>query len=122
MDGGERHGYESTKRNGQSRRLDQEGLNPRKPGGKKLDLVAQDPVDKRDWLVGEAKKDWDELGTNFLRETGVSLFKQLHLIAEHRLQENGTVALRDMARFFAFYSGGRGFKAIELRSTQKSNY
>ena len=104
---GEKHGHESTKRNGQNRRLDQEGQNLRKPGGNKLDLAARDLVNQRDWLVGEAKKEWDELGTNFLREVGVKLFKQLHLVAEHRLQENGTVAFKDKSRFFAFFSGGK---------------
>lgn len=77
---GDNHGYESTRRNGQDRRLDQEGWSPRKPGGDKLDLVARDVVNKRDWVVGEAKKEWDELGTDFLLQIGVKLYKQLHLI------------------------------------------
>lgn len=104
---GEKHGHESTKRNGQNRRLDQEGQNPRKPGGNKLDLAARDLVNQRDWLVGEAKKEWDELGTNFLREVGVKLFKHLHLVAEHRLQENGSMAFKNKSKFFAFFSGGK---------------
>ncbi|KAF9112814.1 hypothetical protein BGX27_002742 [Mortierella sp. AM989] len=119
---GDNHGYESTKRNGQARRLDQEGQNPRKPGGDKLDLVARDVVNQRDWVVVEAKKKWDELGTDFLLQIGVKLYKQLHLVAGHRLEEVGTVAFMKKARFFAFFSGGRGFKAIELQATEKSSY
>ncbi|KAF9994470.1 hypothetical protein BGZ79_000781 [Entomortierella chlamydospora] len=98
---GEKHGLESTKRNGKNRRLDIEGSSPRKPGGKKLDLVARDTTNNRDWFIVESMKDWDETSTKFLHETSITLFKQLHLIASHRIQEARSSSFKNNARCVA---------------------
>ncbi|KAF9091343.1 hypothetical protein BGX27_002048 [Mortierella sp. AM989] len=102
---GDKRGAESTKRKGKDRRLDIEGSAPRKPGGKKIDIIARDTINERDWLCIECMKEWDETSTKFLRENGVLLFKELHLIASHRLREANSVIYKDNARFFSIYSG-----------------
>ncbi|KAF8970522.1 hypothetical protein BGZ46_010473 [Entomortierella lignicola] len=119
---GEKRGAESTKRKGKDRRLDIEGSAPRKPGGKKFDCIARDTTNDRDWFLVESMKDWDETSTKFLHENGVLLFKELHLIAAHRVRETNSAIYKDKARFFSIYSGGRGFKAMELRQCPQSQY
>ncbi|KAF9292141.1 hypothetical protein BGZ68_010396 [Mortierella alpina] len=107
---GEKFGLESIQHRNKSRRLDLEAKDKRtsrKVAGSKLDLVARDTVNNRDWCVGEAKKEWDELSTEHLRHTGVELFKKLRLISIYRCKERGEDFRRD-ARFFSFFSGVAG--------------
>ncbi|KAF9947869.1 hypothetical protein BGZ65_008481 [Modicella reniformis] len=118
---GEKTGLESWKRKNMGRKVDMEAPPARKQSGPKLDLVARDTTNKRDWFVVESLKEWDEVSTEFLGEDGI-LIKELHLIASHRLQEQPSPQFRAQARFFAIYSGGRGFKTMEMRACPFSGY
>ncbi|KAI7823521.1 hypothetical protein BC939DRAFT_158624 [Gamsiella multidivaricata] len=111
---GEKAGLESGKRRDIVRKVDVETPTPREQSGRTLDLVARDTTNKRDWFVVENLKEWDEMSTKFLREVDVTLFKDLHLIASHRLREQPSIHFRSQARFFAIYSGGKPFNAIGL--------
>ncbi|ORZ27669.1 hypothetical protein BCR41DRAFT_392126 [Lobosporangium transversale] len=119
---GEKAGLESGKRKNMGRKVDMETSPPRKQSGRKLDLVARDTTNKRDWFVVESHKEWDEVSTKFLHELDVTLFKDLHLISSHRFQEQPSSHFRSQARFFAIYSGGRGFKTMEMRASPFSAY
>lgn len=78
----------------------------RNAAGSKLDLIARDTLNHRDWCVGEAKKDWDELSSEHLKHTAVDLFKNLHLISIYRCKEWGADFKKE-ARFFSFFSEGK---------------
>jgi hypothetical protein len=104
---GEKPGLESGKRRNMGRKVDMETPPPRKQMGRRLDLVARDTTNKRDWFIVESLKEWDDVSTKFLHELDVELFKDLHLIASHRLQEQLSPHFRSQARFFSIYSGGR---------------
>ncbi|CAO3572852.1 unnamed protein product [Mortierella alpina] len=119
---GEKAGLESGKRRNVGRKADAETPTPRKQIGRKVDLVARDTTNGRDWFIVESLKEWDEFSTKFLRELDVTLFKDLHLIASHRLQELPLDQFRKQARFFSMYSGGRGFKTMEMRTCPFSCY
>lgn len=103
---GEKSGLESGKRKNTGRTVDPEIPTARKKVGRKLDLVARDTTNKRDWFIVESLKDWDEVSTKYLRELDVTLFKDLHLIASHRLQEQSSAQFHSAARFLSVYSGG----------------
>ncbi|KAG0250182.1 hypothetical protein BG011_008585 [Mortierella polycephala] len=119
---GEKAGLESGKRRNTGRKVDTETPAPHKQDGRKVNLVARDTTDSRDWFIVESLKEWDEVSTKFLRELDVTLFKELHLIASHRLQEQPHSRFREQARFFSIYSGGRGFKTMEMRNCPFSSY
>ncbi|KAF9158065.1 hypothetical protein BGX21_003863 [Mortierella sp. AD011] len=119
---GEKHGLESAKRKNKDRKIDLETPPTRKLTGKKLDLLARDTTDSRDWMVVESMGGWDEKSTKFLLEADVVLFKELHLIATHRTKEAKSSYFKDNARFISLYSGERGFKAYELRACVRSKY
>lgn len=104
---GEKAGLESGKRRNAGRKADTETPAPRKQVGRKIDLVARDTTNGRDWFIVESLKEWDEASTKFLRELDVTLFKDLHLIVSHRLQEQPHTQFHKEARFFSVYSGGR---------------
>ncbi|KAF9166148.1 hypothetical protein DFQ26_008554 [Actinomortierella ambigua] len=110
---GEKHGTESSRHRNRSRVADQESTTTRKRSGAKLDLIAHDSVNKRDWFVVESPKEWDEQSTKFLKELDVKVFRNLHLIAAHRLAEPHSTEFRKEARFFSLYAGGRGFVTME---------
>jgi hypothetical protein len=113
---GEKAGLESGKRRNMGRKVDTESLAPRKLAGRKVDLVARDTINGRDWFIIESLKEWDEVSTKFLRELDVTLFKDLHLITSHRLQEQSHNRFRKQARFFSMYSGGKvSAKSIRLK-------
>ncbi|KAG0233307.1 hypothetical protein BGW42_007505 [Actinomortierella wolfii] len=95
---GEKAGLESGKRRNVGRKFDTETPAPRKQSGRKVDLVARDTTNSRDWFIVESLKEWDEVSTKFLRELDVTLFKDLHLIAPHRLQEQSCARFRKQAR------------------------
>ncbi|KAG0213883.1 hypothetical protein BGX28_003307 [Mortierella sp. GBA30] len=119
---GEKQGTESARHRNHERRADMESATPRKRGGAKLDLVAHDFVSKRDWFVVESPKEWDQYSTKFLAELDVKLFRNLHLIAAHRLAEEHSAHFREEARFFSIYAGGRGFVTMEVRPCPTSQY
>ncbi|KAF9201876.1 hypothetical protein BGZ59_002469, partial [Podila verticillata] len=119
---GEKAGLESGKRKNMGRKVDVELSTPRKQTGRKLDLVARDTTNKRDWFIVESNKEWDEVSTKHLREIDMTLFKDLHLIASHRLQEQSSAQFRSEARFLSVYSGGRGFRTMEMRACPSSPY
>ncbi|KAF9934568.1 hypothetical protein BGZ67_003796 [Mortierella alpina] len=76
---------------------------------KKIDtIVARDTTNGRYWLIVESLKEGDEFSTKFLSELDGILFKDLHLTASHRLQEQSHARFREKARFFAMYSGDDG--------------
>lgn len=107
---GEKQGFESAQHRNHERRADMESAPPRKRSGAKLDLVAHDFVNKLDWFVVENPKEWDQHSTKFLAELGVKLFRNLHLIAVHRLAEAPSADFREEARFFSIYAGGEHLK------------
>lgn len=111
---GEKAGLESGKRKNIGRKVDPEIPTVRKKIGRKLDLVDRDTTNKRDWLIVESLKEWDEVSTKYLRELDVSLFKDLHLVASHRLQELSSAQFRSEARFFSVYSGDKLRSTIDL--------
>ncbi|KAF9374961.1 hypothetical protein BGX21_003974 [Mortierella sp. AD011] len=119
---GEKAGLESGLRKNKDRKADMEAPTPRRKCGRKLDLVARDTTDKRDWFIVESHKEWDEQSTKFLYELDVTLFRDLHLIASHRLQEQPSPHFRSQARFFAVYSGGQGFQTMEMKACPFSRY
>ncbi|KAG0333762.1 hypothetical protein BG004_000709 [Podila humilis] len=110
---GEKAGLESGKRRNKGRKLDTESSAQRKQAGRKVDLVARDTINNRDWFIIESLKEWDEFSTKFLRELDITLFKDLHLIASHRIQEQPHVLFRKQARFFSIYSGAETVKLYE---------
>ncbi|KAF9165746.1 hypothetical protein DFQ26_009428 [Actinomortierella ambigua] len=104
---GEKQGYETSRRRNHDRHADMEGGVPRKQAGDKLDTLACDTTNKRDWMIVENCREWDESSTKYLQELEVKLFKNLHLIAAHRLEElKHRPGFADDARFFSIYSGG----------------
>ncbi|KAF9187376.1 hypothetical protein BGZ51_001343 [Haplosporangium sp. Z 767] len=119
---GEKQGTESARHRNHERRADLERATPRKRGGAKLDLVAHDSINKRDWFVVESPKEWDQHSTKFLEELSVKLFRNLHLIATHRLAEEPSADFCEEARFFSIYAGGRGFITMEIRPCPISQY
>ncbi|KAF9953643.1 hypothetical protein BGZ65_004541 [Modicella reniformis] len=119
---GEITGLESEKRRNMGRKVDMETPPSSKQSGRRLDLVARDTTNKRDWFVVESLEEWDEVSTTFLRELDVTLFRELHLIASHRLQEQPSSHFHNQACFFAVYSGGRGFKTMEMKACPFSDY
>ncbi|KAF9369625.1 hypothetical protein CPB97_003440 [Podila verticillata] len=103
---GEKQGMESSRHRDRSRVTNLESTTARKRSGAKLDLIAHDSVNKRDWFVVESPKEWDEQSTKFLAELNVKVFRNLHLIAAHRLAELRNTEFRREARFFSLYAGG----------------
>ncbi|KAF9967232.1 hypothetical protein BGZ73_000656, partial [Actinomortierella ambigua] len=119
---GEKQGTESSRHRNRNRIADLESSTARKRSGAKLDLIAHDSVNKRDWFMVESPKEWDEQSTKFLTELDVKVFRNLHLIAAHRLAELHSTEFRKEARFFSLYAGGRGFVTMELRPCPASGY
>ncbi|KAF9565948.1 hypothetical protein EC968_003978, partial [Mortierella alpina] len=64
----EKASLESGKRRNMDRKLDSKSPVPRKQVGRKVDLVAGDTTNNRDWLIVESLKEWDEASTKFERE------------------------------------------------------
>ncbi|KAF9370724.1 hypothetical protein CPB97_002525 [Podila verticillata] len=92
---GEKSGLESGKRKNTGRKVDPEIPTARKKVGRKLDLVARDTTNKRDWFIVESLKDWDEVSTKYLRE----------------LDEQSSAQFHSDARFLSVYSGGKSRKS-----------
>ncbi|KAG0227462.1 hypothetical protein BGW42_002936 [Actinomortierella wolfii] len=119
---GENQGTESARHRNHKRRADMECPPARKRDGAKLDLIAHDSVNKRDWLVVASPEDWDQHSTKTLVELGDKLLRDLHRIATHRLAEEPSVAFRETARFFSFCAGERGFITMEICPCPASQY
>ncbi|KAG0335219.1 hypothetical protein BG004_000083 [Podila humilis] len=102
---GEKAGVESAKKRNMGRTFDTETPIPRTRAGWKVDLVARDTTKSRNWFIVESLKEWDETSTKFLREIDVTLFKDLHLIASHRIEERcGLVRLAYIKLFTCRFS------------------
>ena len=119
---GEKTTYESKIRRNKDRRLDVEGQVPRKQKGKNVDLVGRDTRSQKDWFIVESMATWDEMSSKYLTEASVTLFKELHMLATSRILEANSEQFVEIARFFAVYSGGPGFKTFQLRPTKNSPY
>ncbi|RUS23318.1 hypothetical protein BC937DRAFT_88281 [Endogone sp. FLAS-F59071] len=119
---GEKSGIESGKRRNSNRRYHPDTQTPRKQVGRKLDLVVRDVVEKKDYMIVERMKDWDEYSNKFLKETGVDLFRETHTIMMHRLQDTRNEELWDKGRFFGIYTGSCGFQTFELRPAGGRSY
>ncbi|KAF9349671.1 hypothetical protein BGX34_001668 [Mortierella sp. NVP85] len=116
---GEKSGIESSRRKNQNRASTQDNNNKsgleRKRTGRKLDLIARDVLHRKDWFIVERMNGWDPHSSKYIRECFVDLFRETHTIATHRLQETQNKQFREVARFFAAYTGDRGFATFELR-------
>ncbi|KAF9079337.1 hypothetical protein BGX23_004351, partial [Mortierella sp. AD031] len=119
---GEKSGVESARRKNEGRAVGSEGSASRKQLGRKLDLVVRDTFDNKDWFFVESDRVWDKYAIKQLKEMEFVLFKELHLIAMHRLQDQDSLVFRHSARFFAMYSGGVGFQTMELRACRQSGH
>ncbi|KAF9931528.1 hypothetical protein BGZ65_004864, partial [Modicella reniformis] len=119
---GEKTGLDSSKRKNQGRQLNPDTSIPRKRMGRKLDLIARDVLDKKDWMIVERMRSWDEKSTKFLKESGCDLFRETHTIMTHRLQDTANRHFKDDARFFGVYTGDRGFRSFELRPARVESY
>ncbi|CAG8594225.1 14754_t:CDS:10 [Acaulospora morrowiae] len=118
----EKSGIESGKRRNSDRKYHSDTQTPKKRVGRKVDLVVRDVVQKKDYMIVERMKDWDEYSTKFLKETSVDLFRETHTIMMHRLQDTGNEELWDKGRFFGIHTGSRGFQTFELRPAGGLSY
>ncbi|KAF9193598.1 hypothetical protein BGZ51_002886 [Haplosporangium sp. Z 767] len=119
---GEKAGLESSKRKNQGRQWRPDTPMPRKQVGRKLDLITRDVLDKKDWMIVERMKNWDEKSTKFLKESGYDLFRETHTIMSHRLQDTMNRHFENEVRFFGLYTGDRGFQSFELRPAGAGSY
>ncbi|KAF9197595.1 hypothetical protein BGZ49_001891 [Haplosporangium sp. Z 27] len=119
---GEKTGLESSKRKNHGRQWKQDSPISRKKMGKRFDLIGRDVVDKKDWFLVERMKNWDELSSKFLKESGCDLFRETYTIMKHRSQDSTNLTFKDTARFFGVYTGDRGFKSFEIRPAGEGTY
>ncbi|KAF9941788.1 hypothetical protein BGZ65_001400, partial [Modicella reniformis] len=112
---GEKSGLDSSRRKNQGRQLGVAGDVGRKKVGRKLDMISRDVITQQDWMIVERQKKWDPSSTKFMRESGQDLLRETHTILWHRVQECKNVEFRKVARFFAIYSGDKGFFTFEMR-------
>ncbi|KAG0195831.1 hypothetical protein BGX28_000552, partial [Mortierella sp. GBA30] len=75
--------------------------------GRKLDLVARNLIKKEDWFIVENMHAWDQTYPKFLVETNVDLFREIHTIMVHRLQQAKNDEFQRNARFFGLYAGDK---------------
>ncbi|KAG0266304.1 hypothetical protein BG011_002712 [Mortierella polycephala] len=106
---GEKTGIESSRRRNQGRTSSSEEDTPRKRFGRKLDMIARDVVEKKDWAI-------------FLKENRFDLFREQLTIMLSRLDEAHDDSFQKVARFFGIYTGDRGFQAFELRPAGEHSY
>lgn len=104
---GEKMGLESSRRRNNGREWKPDTKSPRKLIGRKLDLIARDVQDLKDWMIVERMKKWDEVSNKFLKESSCDLFRETHTIMAARLQDTMNIGFRDEARFFGIYTGGQ---------------
>ncbi|GJJ68510.1 hypothetical protein EMPS_00856 [Entomortierella parvispora] len=112
---GEKMGLESSKRRNAGRQWKPDVKTPRKIIGRKLDLIARDVQDLKDWMIVERMRTWDEVSKKFMKETSYDLFRETHSIMTGRLQDTMNRNFKYKARFFGIYSGDRGYQSFELR-------
>lgn len=103
---GEKMGLESSRRKNDGRQWTPDTKPRRKRIGRKLDLIARDVVELKDWFLVERMKDWDEVSNKFLKESSCDLVRETHTIMANRMQDTMNVGFKDEARFFGVYSGG----------------
>ncbi|KAG0027206.1 hypothetical protein BGZ81_005796 [Podila clonocystis] len=99
-----------------------DGKTAQKRRGRKLDLIARDVLQERDWLIVERMLKWDITSNKFLKETTIDLLREMHTILTFRLQDCLNTRFKDEARFFGLYTGDRGFQSFELMPAPRSSY
>ncbi|KAF9344835.1 hypothetical protein BGX34_005282 [Mortierella sp. NVP85] len=104
---GEKCGVESARRRNQGRSWNPEEDTPRKRMGRKLDLIARDVMEKKDWAIIERMKEWDPQSTKFLKESGFDLIREELTILHNRVHEAHNDSFQEQARFFGIYTGGK---------------
>ncbi|KAG0188176.1 hypothetical protein DFQ28_005297 [Apophysomyces sp. BC1034] len=72
-------------------------------------------VNKKDRFTVESMRTWDEQATKFLKEADVDLFRELHTIMMHRIQEVDSEEFNRNAHFFSIYTEDKGLRTIELK-------
>ncbi|KAF9896864.1 hypothetical protein BX616_006620 [Lobosporangium transversale] len=118
---GEKAGLESKIRRNKSRRTESDASTRRRIG-RKLDLVARNYLRKEDWFIVQFMNEWNPKAPKFLVEANVHLFRELHNIMVHRLQQAKNDDFQTRARFFSIYAGDRGFRTLELRAAGSRTY
>ncbi|KAG0304346.1 hypothetical protein BGZ99_002419, partial [Dissophora globulifera] len=119
---GEKAGLESSRRKNRGRQWEANKPLSRKKSGRKLDLITRDAVEKKDWLIVERMKSWDEQSVKFLRETSCDLFRETRTILTDRVQDAHNRTFRGAARLFGIYTGDRGFKTFEMKLAPGDSY
>ncbi|KAF9997635.1 hypothetical protein BGZ65_006771 [Modicella reniformis] len=119
---GEKTGIDSSRRRNQGRTWNPEEDIPRKRLGRKLDMIARDVMENKDWAIVERMKEWDPQSTKFLKESGFDLIREQLTIMHNRLHEAHDDLFQNQARFFGIYTGDRGFQAFELRPADGQSY
>jgi hypothetical protein len=104
---GEKMGLESSRRRNNGRQWKPDTKAPRKLMGRRLDLIARDVQDQKDWMIVERMKNWDEVSNKFLKESNCDLFRETHTIMTSRVRDTVNKGFRDEARFFGVYTGGQ---------------
>ncbi|KAF9119394.1 hypothetical protein BGX30_003868, partial [Mortierella sp. GBA39] len=118
---GEKAGIESMLRRNKSRKTEGDATSRRRIG-RKLDLVARNFIRKEDWFIVESMRTWDQTSPKFLVEANVDLFREMHTIMVHRLQQAKNDEFQRSARFFGLYAGDRGFRTLEIRAAGARSY
>ncbi|KAF9904781.1 hypothetical protein EC991_002351, partial [Linnemannia zychae] len=118
---GEKAGIESSLRRNKSRKSEGDATSRRRTG-RKLDLVARNLIRKEDWFIVESMHVWDQTSPKFLVEANVDLFREIHTIMVHRLQQAKNDEFQKNARFFSLYAGDRGFRTLEIRAMGARSY
>jgi hypothetical protein len=103
---GEKMGLDSSRRRNDGRQWTPDTKPHRKRIGRKLDLIARDVVELKDWFLVERVKDWDETSNKFLKESGCDLIRETHTIMGNRMQDAMNAGFKDEAHFFGVYTGG----------------
>ncbi|KAF9352784.1 hypothetical protein BGX34_011969 [Mortierella sp. NVP85] len=119
---GEKMGLESSRRRNNGRQWKPDTKAPRKLMGRKLDLIARDVQDQKDWMIVERMKNWDEVSNKFLKESNCDLFRETHTIMTSRVRDTVNKGFRDESRFFGVYTRDRGFQSFELRPAGIGSY
>ncbi|KAG0332848.1 hypothetical protein BG000_009689 [Podila horticola] len=111
---GEKGGLESSRRKNMGRKWIPDGKTAQKRRGRKLDLIARDVLQERDWLIVERMLKWDVTSNKFLKETTIDLLREMHTIQTFRLQDCLNTKFKDEAH--------RGFQSFELMPAPQSPY
>ncbi|KAF8937672.1 hypothetical protein BGZ47_008924, partial [Haplosporangium gracile] len=113
---GEVTGVDSTsRRNNKERHVNIAPQNNRKRMGVRADMIwrtVEAPV--RDWMIGEAARQWDENAGKYVRESTFKVPRQLHDILSARSQEVGGAHRLRNAWFTGMVFGGPVVQRVSL--------